>query len=140
MSTDVATEVLECFLNGRYIGRFERRYLATVEFAYADSPQSGGGEQMVSLSLPRDRPHEKGAARSFLSNLLPETEAAKELLRTQTAARSTDDFDLLRHVGGDVAGAIQLMPEGESPSDWIDPPLNAHPEARITGTPGSRAT
>lgn len=129
MSTDVTTEVLECFLNGRHIGRFERRYLATVEFAYADSPQSGGDAQVVSLSLPRDRPHEKSAARNFLSNLLPETEAAKELLRTQTGARSTDDFDLLRYVGGDVAGAIQLMPEGESPSEWIDPPLIARTNA-----------
>lgn len=47
------------------------------------------------------------------------------MLRTQTGSGTTDDFELLRYVGGDVAGAIQLMPEGCSPGEWIDPPLIA---------------
>jgi len=129
VSAEVGIEVLECFLNGRHIGRFERRYVATVEFVYDTDPRSADAVPILSLSLPRDRPHGRDAAKNFLSNLLPETDAAKELLRTQTGARSPDDFELLRHVGGDVAGAIQLMPEGQSPGEWIDPPLIARPNS-----------
>lgn len=129
MSAHGDREVLECFLNGHHIGRFERQYLTTIQFVYDTDSESTAAQPWVSLSLPRDRPHAKYAARNYLLNLLPETGAAKELLRAQTGARSTDEFELLWHVGGDVAGAIQLMPEGRSPDEWIDPPLIARPNA-----------
>lgn len=76
MSKDIDVETLECFLGGKHIGRFERRYLTTIEFVYDTHSDTSDEAQLLSLSLPRDRPHSINAAQNFLSNLLPETDAA----------------------------------------------------------------
>ncbi len=113
-------EVLECFLYGKHIGRFERRYLTAVEFIYNDD-----ADQELSLSLPREGVRKKYAARNFLANLLPESAGAKVMMQDHSGAASADDFDLLQRVGGDVSGAVQLMPEGQAPEDWGAPPAIA---------------
>jgi len=49
----------------------------------------------------------------FFANLLPEGGARDRLVRRLGVA--DDDFQLLEKLGGDCAGALQLLPEGQSP-------------------------
>jgi serine/threonine-protein kinase HipA len=50
----------------------------------------------------------------FFANLLPEGNARDRLVRQLGIA--DDDFTLLEKLGGDCAGALQLLPEGDSPN------------------------
>lgn len=50
----------------------------------------------------------------FFANLLPEGGARDRLVRRLGVA--DDDFLLLKKLGGDCAGALQLLPEGEAPA------------------------
>lgn len=50
----------------------------------------------------------------FFANLLPEGGARDRLVRRLGVA--DDDFLLLEKLGGDCAGALQLLPEGETPA------------------------
>lgn len=54
----------------------------------------------------------------FFSNLLPEGDARHRLVRALGIA--DDDFALLTALGGDCAGALQLLPEGVEPEPGGD--------------------
>ncbi len=54
-----------------------------------------------------------GAAHRFFANLLPEGDARIGLARSLGTAN--DDFELLRRVGGECAGAFCLLPPGHCP-------------------------
>lgn len=54
----------------------------------------------------------------FFANLLPEGGARDRLVRRLGIA--DDDFLLLEKLGGDCAGALQLLPEGETPAQTSD--------------------
>lgn len=58
----------------------------------------------------------------FFANLLPEGGARDRLVRKLGIA--DDDFLLLEKLGGDCAGALQLLPEGQAPAASIE---SCHP-------------
>lgn len=100
---------LEVWWGDEHVGQFVRDDGA-VSFKY-DAAWTGPA---VSLSLPRSGAAPRAAAR-FLDNLLPDNGR----VRARWAARfttTTAAFDLLEHVGQDVAGALVLLPEGQSPT------------------------
>lgn len=71
----------------------------------------------LSLSLPlQDAVFEDDDARPFFANLLPESELRKVISR-QLRVSEGNDFALLEAVGGECAGAVSLLPEGECWSD-----------------------
>lgn len=76
----------------------------------------------ISCSLPLDEtgdflpPDLRG--HNFFANLLPEGGARDRLVRRLGVA--DDDFLLLEKLGGDCAGALQLLPEGQPPSSLED--------------------
>jgi len=99
---------LEVWWNDRHVGQFVRDG-AAVTFRY----DHDASETPISLSIPR---HEKAAARAadrWLRNLLPDN--PRVLARWQKTYGTVDAFDLIGHVGHDVAGALVLLPEGDSP-------------------------
>lgn len=103
------TRILEAWLEGEHIGQFRRADDGTVTFAYAaDAPATP-----ISLSLPRDGGASKKAAKNFLENLLPDNEDVRISMRSAYDASSTATFDLLEKAGGDVAGGLVLLPEGQ---------------------------
>ena len=125
-------EVLECWLHGDHVGRFERQTGRAARLVY-----DADATRVVSLSLPIDAPAPDGAAEHYLRGLLPEDPVAlRDMMRASDAA-STDTFELLRQVGGDVAGAVQLTAPGSEPgSDPDHEPLIASTAdigARIAG-------
>ncbi|MCL2849864.1 MAG: HipA domain-containing protein [Micrococcales bacterium] len=100
--------LLEAWLEGHHIGQFVFTG-TTVEFRYdRDAPSTP-----VSLSLPRDGHAPRRAAARFLENLLPDHATARAHMASAYGARSTSTYDLLATAGGDVAGGLVLVPEGE---------------------------
>ena len=125
-------EVLECWLHGDHVGRFERQTSRAARLVY-----DADATRVVSLSLPIDAPAPDGAAEHYLRGLLPEDPVALRDMMRASGATSTDTFELLRQVGGDVAGAVQLTAPGSEPrSDPDHEPLIASTSdigARIAG-------
>lgn len=81
-------------------------------FAYADPLPA----MAISNSLPLSCspfPAEAGLAHSWFANLLPEEGARQALVRRLGLA--DEDFALLAAIGGDCAGALSLLPEGQVP-------------------------
>jgi serine/threonine-protein kinase HipA len=103
------TNVLEVWLEGRHVGRFAAEGDDSVAFVYDnDAP-----ETPISLSLPRERQATRSAARNFLDNLLPDQAETRSRMATAYGAESTSTLDLLARAGGDVAGGLVLLPEGQ---------------------------
>lgn len=125
-------EVLECWLHGDHVGRFERQTGRAARLVY-----DADATRVVSLSLPINAPAPDGAAEHYLRGLLPEDPVALRDMMRASGATSTDTFELLRQVGGDVAGAVQLTAPGSEPrSDPDHEPLIASTAdigARIAG-------
>jgi serine/threonine-protein kinase HipA len=51
----------------------------------------------------------------FFDNLLPDSDAIRQRIRSRFRTKSGDAFDLLEAIGRDCAGAVQLLPEGTTP-------------------------
>jgi serine/threonine-protein kinase HipA len=89
--------------NGRLAFRYNRQWL--------DDP----GSHPLSLSLPlREAPFDDSETRTWFGNLLPEGDFLNAVARR--LGRSTGDvFGLLVDLGGECAGAVSLLPMGQSP-------------------------
>ena len=105
------TERLEAWLEGRHAGSFTRDADGTVGFTYSDDAPP----TPISLSLPREGAQTRTAAARFLDNLLPDQEHTRHRMAQAHGVASTGTFELLRTVGGDVAGGLVLLPDGEAP-------------------------
>jgi serine/threonine-protein kinase HipA len=69
----------------------------------------------LSVSLPkRDAAFRKRDCRPFFAGLLPE-EGQREAVAKVLGVSSANDFSLLDRLGGEVAGAIELLPGGMQP-------------------------
>ena len=67
----------------------------------------------ISLSMPlgpEGTTYRGPAVTQFFDNLLPDSRSIRERLRQRFDANSTGAFDLLREIGRDCIGAIQLLP------------------------------
>ena len=102
--------VLEAWLEGTHVGRFVQDEDQAVTFDY-DADATG---TPISLSLPRERPATRKAAANFLANLLPDQDEVRARMARVYESASVSTFDLLAKAGGDVAGGLVLLPEGES--------------------------
>jgi len=77
--------------------------------------------RVLSLSLPftpGNIPLRGKMVTDFFDNLLPDTEEIRRRIMTRYGTRSTKPFDLLAAIGRECVGAIQLLPEGETPEGF----------------------
>lgn len=114
------TTTLHAWLRGSHVGRFERADNRTVTFTYdEDAP-----ETPISLSLPRDHSATRRAPSNFLDNLLPDHAPTRARMAEAYGAESAATFDVLARAGGDVAGGLVLLPEGQGFPDSSSPLLD----------------
>ena len=93
--------------NGQLVGRLHRDDVGRIGFEY--TPQWLPDGFAISSSLPLadgSFPASSGKAHRFFANLLPEGEARERIVRMLRIANT--DFDLLRAIGGECAGALAL--------------------------------
>lgn len=95
-----------------------------IRFVYAADWLADQSRPPISMSLPkRAEPFKRRECRPFFAGLLPE-DAQRAAVASALGISRGNDFKLLEALGGDVAGALTLWPDGETPpaSDAVGDP------------------
>ncbi|HEY8587651.1 MAG TPA: type II toxin-antitoxin system HipA family toxin [Rhodanobacter sp.] len=117
---------LDIWMNGQYVGIWERPKGAADRLTYDIGWTQSAAGRPLSLSLPFGHAHGRGdetrtlrgdKVAAYFENLIPDNERILRRLRARYGARSTAAFDMLATIGRDCAGAIQLLPAGTAPGD-----------------------
>lgn len=112
----MTVRVLNVWWDGRIVGQFTQDRHGDIGFAYTEAWLDDEKALPLSASLPK-RPERfsRRECRPFFGGLLPEE--SQRLVAAQALGVSpANDFALLDRLGGDVAGALQLLPEDEEPT------------------------
>lgn len=134
----MATPTLEVRLNGRLAGTLSRKDNGNLQFRY-DRDYAGAGGQPLSVNLPlRAEAYPHRACLAFFGNLLPE-EDIRAQAALATGISAAIDYRLLERFGGDVAGAVTLVPaglaEGGREPDDLEPPSPQRLDQILTELP-----
>lgn len=120
----MASGLLAVFLHDRLTGVLRRKDNGNLQFRYDGDYVEADG-QPLSWNLPLRTeafPHRDCLA--FFGNLLPEADVRAQLALV-TGISASNDYRLLERFGGDVAGAVTLLPQEGSPTgagtDDIEP-------------------
>lgn len=107
---------LAVYMNGYRVGTFSKATSGAHQFQYAESWITQAGSRPISLSLPLRRQAYRGAeVYNFFDNLLPDNPEVRGRVVARYQADSTQPFDLLRCIGQDSVGALQLQ-EQDAPA------------------------
>lgn len=112
----MADRVLDVYLHDSLAGVLRQKANGNLQFRYDKGYVESGG-QPLSWHLPLRAeafPHRDCLA--FFGNLLPE-ENVRDQLALTTGISASNDYRLLERFGGDVAGAVTLLPHNESPAE-----------------------
>ncbi|MDZ7857277.1 type II toxin-antitoxin system HipA family toxin [Sphaerotilus sp.] len=136
---------LRVWMNGEAVGLWTEGRGGAV-FRYDEAWWRSPNVRALSLSLPLT----PGSAEirgpvvtHYFDNLLPDSDTIRARLRARFGVTSRTSMDLLRAIGRDCVGAIQLLPPDDAPTGWdrIDgDPLDEAQVARLLAavtTPGS---
>lgn len=110
------TDTLNLWHEQRRVGQLWRNPAGAIGFRY-DPEWIAGGGFAVSRSLPlvaREFAPEEGTAQRWFANLLPEGAVREHIVRDLKLPNT--DFDLLRAIGGECAGALSILPVAQQPS------------------------
>lgn len=113
------SRTLSVWMNGERVGEWRRSAAGGQEFAYAESWLASPAVRPISLSLPlrpSAEPYRKGVV-EFFENLLPDERGIRERIQRRFRTPTAGAFDLLAEIGRDCVGALQLLPEDQSPGD-----------------------
>lgn len=108
---------LDIWWEGRIVGQLTQNQHGELGFAYAPEWLDDAEALPLSASLPkRAEPFTRRECRPFFGGLLPE-EGQRDAAAQALGVSRGNDFALLDRLGGDVAGALQLLPPGgEAPT------------------------
>lgn len=118
MGRPAQTQALSIWTNGARVGTWRMGGRSGMSLQYDSTWMRAPAGRPLSLSLPfglDDSPLKGPAVAHFFDNLLPDNETIRRRLATRFKTGSTDAFDLLRAIGRDCAGAVQLLGEDEAP-------------------------
>jgi serine/threonine-protein kinase HipA len=107
---------LNVWCEQKLLGFLWRNRQGQIGFRYADEWLNDSGRFPLSVTLPltnEDYAPDTGIAHSYFANLLPEGGARNQIVRDLKI--SDNDFDLLRAIGGECAGALSVLRAEESP-------------------------
>lgn len=110
------TRTLDIWWDGRLVGQLTQNQHGELGFVYAPVWLDDEEALPLSASLPkRAEPFSRRECRPFFGGLLPE-ESQRDAAAQALGVSRANDFALLDRLGGDVAGALQLLPPGETPA------------------------
>ena len=108
---------LAVWWDGALVGLLRIDEHGDLEFIYDPDWVADPARSAVSISLPkRLEPFNRRETRPFFAGLLPE-EAQRDAVAHALGVSRANDFRLLERLGGDVAGALTLWPEGDFPPE-----------------------
>ncbi len=100
---------LNVAMNGILVGYLERLSAQGMRFQYAQSWLDLPGARPISLSLPlTSQTYDDDRAFYFFDNLLPDNPQIRARIQSRFQGISDQPFDLLKSIGKDCVGAIQL--------------------------------
>jgi serine/threonine-protein kinase HipA len=109
------SRALAVWWDGVIVGTLRLDSHGDMMFHYAAEWLDDTSRLPLSISLPkRVEAFKRRATRAFFAGLLPE-EAQRRAVASALGISRGNDFRLLEALGGDVAGALSLWPEGQTP-------------------------
>lgn len=118
---------LRVLLNGQHCGTVTQDDRGDTRFRYepdyqddANSSGGSGGRTVTPLSLSMPlvlTEHRKRVVLPFLDGLLPDSAEARRAIAERFGVNPANPVAILRHVGSDVAGALQFVAEGDDPPE-----------------------
>ena len=112
----ISTDELNLWYENNLVGYVWRNDLDRIGFRYDKDWLNNDFCFPVSLQLPLTEDEfspDEGKAHRFFANLLPEGRARTNIISELKIADS--DFELLREIGGECAGALSLLPVADEP-------------------------
>ena len=119
---------LSLWTNGERVGRWTIPARGEMELSYDADWAAADIGRPLSLSLPfnlDNLPLKGEKVAHYFDNLLPDSDAIRKRVAERFRTGSTDPFDLLKAIGRDCVGAVQILGEDETPQGFD----------RIDGTP-----
>lgn len=113
------TQRLNIWMNGIPLGYWETSRHGE-RLTYLDAWLTHDQSRPLSLSLPLvpgNAPYHGQIVTDYFDNLLPDNDATRRRLAQRHQAAGIDPFQLLAKLGRDCVGAIQLLPDDETPFD-----------------------
>ena len=109
------TDTLTVWWGQNIVGALAINRHGDTSFSYAETWLAKPAARAISLSLPlRAKPFSRRESRPFFEGLLPE-ESQRAAIARALGLSAGNEFRLLEALGGEVAGALSLWPEGERP-------------------------
>ena len=109
------TDTLTVWWGHDIVGALAINRHGDTSFRYAETWLAKPAAGAISLSLPlRAEPFSRRESRPFFEGLLPE-ESQRAAIARALGLSIGNEFRLLEALGGEVAGALSLWPEGERP-------------------------
>jgi len=106
---------LYVFMNGQFVGELTK-INQKLSFKYDENWINSANSRPISLSLPLTETVISGnQLDNYLKNLLPDNNDILNRIRRRFGIRSNHHFDLLKTIGNDCVGAIQLLSEKAIP-------------------------
>jgi len=107
---------LDIWWDGRRVGQLTQDKHGELGFVYLQEWLDDAAAPALSASLPkRETRFSRRECRPFFGGLLPE-EGQRDAVAQALGVSRANDFALLDRLGGDVAGALQLLPVGVPPT------------------------
>ena len=117
MNTHVRGKALGLWMNGHFVGTWSMEAGGDV-LQYDSQWVSSPLRRPLSLSLPftpGNRPHKGDVVRFYFENLLPDSKDIRERVARRYQVGATDAYSLLREIGRDCVGALQILPADDAP-------------------------
>jgi len=109
---------LDVYLDGVLAGVLTETSTGRAEFAYDPVYRASDDPTPSSRSIPLRATRVKPAhVQNFLAGLLPDNERTLARWAREYGTTAANPFRLLRHVGADTAGAVQILPPGTDATD-----------------------
>jgi serine/threonine-protein kinase HipA len=104
-------QTLNVLMNGFFVGRLKKTKQNTLTFTYTELWLNTPGARPISLALPLlEKPFTGHAVHHFFDGLLPDNPKLRARIQATFQLPSNHPFDLLKAIGKDCTGALQLMP------------------------------
>lgn len=114
------TDRLSVWWDGRISGCLYLGPDGETLFAYDAAWLADPKAPALSFSLPKQaEPFKRSAVQAFFGGILPE-EGQRTAIARALGVSADNEFRLLEYLGGEVAGALTLLPDGETPASPSD--------------------
>src|SRR5437879_3259093 len=105
---------LDVYLQNDLVGHLVQDEGGEMTFEYVESWLTRSGATPLSQSLPlRKERFKRKECRGFFAGILPE-ESKRETIARNLGISARNDYAMLERIGGECAGAVTFLPQGES--------------------------